>query len=210
MTALMPDQRPLVGSTIRLDAYVPGDAGGLFDALDDPRVWEAGYLGGPLGRPADLEAFSRLMRSRLAAGQRPYVVRLARDSELGAAGAIVGTSTLGDVDLANERIHLGWTAYTPRVWGSKVNPECKYLLLRHSFDDCGFARVKIQTDVINTRSQDAIARIGAVREGVLRGHMLRADGSRRDTVVFSVLRDEWPAARANLLARLDQPVSSGS
>ncbi len=200
MTALTPDQRPLWGSTVRLDTFVPADAQGLFDALDDPQVWAAGYGGGPVARPTDADAFGLLMRARLAVGQRPYVLRLAGDTEWGPAGTIVGTSTLHDVDLANERLHLGWTAYAPRVWGGPVNPECKYLLLRHSFDDCGFERVKIQTDILNTRSIAAIERIGAVREGVLRHHMRRADGTWRDTVVFSILREEWPAVR-DLLAR---------
>ena len=83
-----------------------------------------------------------------------------------------------------------------------MNPECKLLLLGHAFDDCGLGRVKLQTDLINTRSQAAIAKLGATREGVLRRHKRRADGTFRDTVVFSILRDEWPAVRAGLLARL--------
>ncbi len=203
MTAFAPDQRPFVGDTVRLDAFVPGDADGLFTALNDARVWAAGYGGGPVGRPVDADGFGRLMRSRLATGQRPYTVRLATDGPIGAAGSVVGTSTLLDVDLANERIHLGWTAYSPSVWGSTVNPECKFLLLGHCFDDCGFERVKIQTDLINTRSQEAIARLGAIREGVLRHHILRADGTRRDTVVYSILRSEWPSTRQRLLARLE-------
>jgi RimJ/RimL family protein N-acetyltransferase len=85
-----------------------------------------------------------------------------------------------------------------------VNPECKLLLLGHAFDDCGFGRVKIQTDLINLRSQAAIAKLGATREGVLRRHMRRADGTWRDTVVFSVIVDEWPTVRAGLHARLDE------
>ena len=76
------------------------------------------------------------------------------------------------------------------------------MLLSHAFDDCGLGRVKIQTDAINARSQAAIARLGATREGLLRRHVRRADGTFRDTVVFSVVREEWPAIRANLQARL--------
>jgi RimJ/RimL family protein N-acetyltransferase len=83
-----------------------------------------------------------------------------------------------------------------------VNPECKLLLLGHAFDDCGFGRVKLQTDLLNLRSQAAIARLGATREGVLRRHMRRADGTFRDTVVFSILREEWPDVAAGLRARL--------
>ena len=76
------------------------------------------------------------------------------------------------------------------------------MLLSHAFDDCGLGRVKIQTDAINSRSQAAIARLGATREGLLRRHVRRADGSFRDTVVFSVVREEWPTIRAGLQARL--------
>ena len=83
-----------------------------------------------------------------------------------------------------------------------MNVECKLLLLGHAFDDCGFGRVKIQTDSINQRSQAAIAGIGATREGVLRRHIRRADGSFRDTVVFSILKDEWPQVRELLQTRL--------
>ena len=201
-----PDGRALVGSVVRLDVVSRDDAPALFAALDDPQVWAAGYAGGPDARPGDQAGMQQVVESALAAcreGQRvPYVVRLAADSDLGATGTVVGTTSLGDVDLANERAHLGWTAYGPRWWGGPVNPECKLLLLGHAFDDCGLGRVKIQTDAINSRSQAAIARLGATREGVLRRHVRRADGSFRDTVVFSVLREEWPAVRAGLQARL--------
>jgi RimJ/RimL family protein N-acetyltransferase len=130
-----------------------------------------------------------------------YTVRLI-DGPGAPADRIVGTSSLGDIDLDNERVHLGWTAYAPAVWFTHVNPECKLLLLAHAFDDCGFGRVKIQTDLVNERSQAAIAKIGARREGVLRRHMKRADGSFRDTVVYAVTVDDWPAVRAGLEARL--------
>ena len=104
--------------------------------------------------------------------------------------------------LDDERVHLGWTAYDPCVWGTAVNVECKLLLLRHAFEDCGFGRVKIQTDAVNARSQAAIERLGAVREGVLRRHARRADGTFRDTVVFSVLAAEWPDVAEGLRRRL--------
>jgi RimJ/RimL family protein N-acetyltransferase len=131
-----------------------------------------------------------------------YTVRLVADGDLGAAGTVVGTTSLGDIWLRDEKAHLGWTGYGPRWWATAVNLECKLLLLAHAFDDCPLGRVKLQTDLINTRSQAAIAKLGAQREGVLRRHKVRADGTFRDTVVFSVLRDEWPAVRAGLLARL--------
>lgn len=205
MTSRVPDGRALIGRSIRLDLTAPGDAPGMHTALDDPRVWAAGFGGGPDGRPSSIAATQDWIAASIADGRRPaaYTVRLNADGPLGTAGTIVGTSSLGDVSLPDERIHLGWTAYSPHVWASAVNPECKLLLLGHAFDDCGFGRVKIQTDNLNERSQAAIGRLGAVREGVLRRHQRRADGTFRDTVVFSILRDEWPSVRAGLVARLD-------
>jgi N-acetyltransferase len=204
MTATAPDRRSLIGKSVRLDAMTPADADGLFAALDDARVYAAGFGGGPAGRPASIAEMARLVLSSIDDDRRAavYVVRLVTDGPSGTAGTIVGTSSLGDVSVPDERIHLGWTAYAPAVWASAVNPECKLLLLSHAFSDCGFGRVKIQTDILNTRSEGAIARLGAVREGVLRRHQRRADGSFRDTVVFSILRDEWPTVRARLLDRL--------
>ncbi len=114
----------------------------------------------------------------------------------------MGTSALLEADLVNESVHLGSTFYGRRWWGTAVNRSAKLLLLRHCFEHLGYGRVKIQTDALNTRSQAAIDRLGAVREGVLRRHVRREDGSFRDTVVFSVLSVEWPAVRAGLEERL--------
>ncbi len=201
-----PDGRALVGDVVRLDTVTADDAAGLLAVLDDERVWASGYNGGPAARPTDLAAAQRIVGagvSDLAAGTRVmYVVRLAADGGLGAAGTVVGTSSLGDLVLDDERVHLGWTAYGPRWWGTAVNPACKLLLLGHAFDDCGLGRVKIQTDAVNERSQAAIARLGATREGVLRRHKRRADGSFRDTVVFSVISSQWPVVRDGLRRRL--------
>lgn len=205
MTTVEPDGRPLLGRYVRLDRASVADAAALFAALDDERVWAAGYGGGPSGRPRDVTAMSRILRTAVEAATRrqrqAYVVRLMTDTP-SPAGTVVGTTSLGDWDLTNERAHIGWTAYGPAWWGGNVNVECKLLLLGHAFEDCGFGRVKLQTDVLNERSQAAIARLGATREGVLRRHQKRADGTFRDTVVYSVLREEWPEVRAALLGRL--------
>ena len=182
----------------------PADAEGLHAVYTDPAVYEQGYIMRP--PPVDLAATRANTEENIAAlpGRTAYTVRLTGEGGLGEAGTVVGTSSLGDVDVANERIHLGWTMYGSRWWGTQVNPECKLLMLGHAFD-CGFGRVKIQTDAVNLRSQAAIAKLGATREGVLRRHTKRADGSFRDTVVFSVLADEWPAVRAGLQRRLGMP-----
>ena len=204
MSANPPTGEPLVGNFVRLDPMRPADAEGLHAVYTDPVVYSQGFIMRP--PPADLTATRADTEATIAErpGRTAYTVRLTGEGGLGEAGTIVGTSSLGDVDLVNERIHLGWTMYHSGVWGTKVNPECKLLLIGHAFD-CGFGRVKIQTDAVNARSQAAIAKLGATREGVLRRHTRRADGTFRDTVVFSVLREEWPAVRAGLEQRLGMP-----
>ena len=181
---------------MRLDPSVETDAEELFAALDHEEVWAGGYSGGPSARPHAAAGWAGRIRDAASEARAMFTVRRVLD------GRVLGTSSLGDTVLVHARTHLGWTAYTPQVWGTEVNPECKLLLLSHAFDDCGFGRVKIQTDLVNLRSQAAIAKLGATKEGVLRRHMLRPDGSTRDTVVFAVTIDDWPKVRAGLLARV--------
>ena len=198
-----PDGRSLVGDVVRLDRLQDSDIEELYAAIGNEQVYAGGFGGGIAGMPANADEM-RAQWIPSAAKRFAYVVRLVADGPLGAAGALVGTSSLGDVDVVNERIHLGWTGYAPAVWGTTVNPEAKFLLLQHAFEVCGFGRVKIQTGSKNTRSQAAIAKLGAKREGVLRRHMVLADGSFRDTVVFSILADEWPDVRKRLEERINR------
>jgi RimJ/RimL family protein N-acetyltransferase len=114
----------------------------------------------------------------------------------------VGTSSYLDVSVHDARLEVGSTAYTPAVWGSAVNPEAKLLMLEHAFEVLNVGRVQLKTDVRNTRSQQAIARLGATYEGTLRRYQRRTDGSVRDTVMFSVAAEEWPDVRAGLQRRL--------
>jgi RimJ/RimL family protein N-acetyltransferase len=196
-----PDGRPLIGDIVRLDRIVASDIDSLYAAIGNAQVYADGFGGGPAGMPTDVEQ----MREQWvvsSADRIAYVVRLAADGAGGPAGTVVGTTSLADVDLPNESVHLGATGYAPAVWGTAVNPATKLLLLQHVFEDCGFGRVKIQTGLRNLRSQAAIVKLGATREGVLRRHKRLADGSFRDTVVFSILADEWPQVRKGLLARI--------
>jgi N-acetyltransferase len=195
-----PDGRSLVGRTVRLDSASDYDAEGLFDALDRDEVWASGYANGH--RPKSPGAWRQSMEAALHQQRVMYVVRLMDPDKDPHDGRIVGTSSLGDTDVANEKTHLGWTAYAPDVWSTSVNPECKLLMLWHAFEHCGFGRVRIQTDSINARSQAAIAKLGATREGVTRRDVKRADGSWRDSVVYSVIIDDWPLVKAGLEARL--------
>jgi RimJ/RimL family protein N-acetyltransferase len=195
MTTIAPDGRPLIGEAVRLDRLVAADIDQLYAAIGNEQVYASGFGGGPAGLPADADEM-REQWVDSSAKRVAYVVRLVAD------GTVAGTTSLGDVDLANESVHLGWTGYAPAVWGTVVNPACKFLLLEHAFETCGFGRVKIQTGLENTRSQAAIAKLGATREGVLRRHKKLAGGTFRDTVVFSILADEWPDVRKRLQERI--------
>ena len=190
-----PDRRSLANDLVRLDALQPHDHAELFAAFDDERVWAGGWAGGPAARPVDPEGM-RAVVDKLIAGGVAYAVRTVAD------GALVGTASLLEVDLPNERCLFGGAAYSPSVWGSPVNAATNLALLGHVFEDCGFGRVSFQTDLLNTRTQAAIEKMGACREGVLRRHKRRADGTFRDSVVFSILAAEWPAAKERLAARV--------
>jgi RimJ/RimL family protein N-acetyltransferase len=173
----------------------------LFAAIGHPEVFAGGYGGGPAAYRDTLEGFTSFAEGYYAwDAANVHAVRLVGGLH---DGLLVGTSTLGDFDLSLGYAHLGWTAYEPRVWGTVVNAEAKLLILGSAFEN-GFERVKIQADVLNTRSRAAITRLGATFEGIARHDMRRADGAWRDSAVFSILRDEWPDVRQGLLARLER------
>ncbi|HWG14229.1 MAG TPA: GNAT family N-acetyltransferase, partial [Streptosporangiaceae bacterium] len=186
-TPLVPPGTPLTGRWLRLDLLGEDDLGELYAILADPEVYRQGYV--MHHRPESPDDAAELARWAFLAGQSQadgrgggrtaYAIRLARMSELGPAGTLAGTSSLLEADVRNESIHLGSTLYGSRWWGTAVNAEAKLLLLTHCFEDCGYGRVKIQTDRLNTRSQAAIAKLGAQREGVLRRDRKREDGTFR-------------------------------
>ena len=119
-----------------------------------------------------------------------------------AHGRPVGMTRYLNIEEAHKRLEIGSTWYEPSVWAGVVNPECKLLLLQHAFEGLKFNRVEFKTDLRNTRSQAAIRKLGAKQEGVLRKHMVVANGYVRDSVLFSIVSDEWPAAKAGLEQRL--------
>jgi RimJ/RimL family protein N-acetyltransferase len=188
----------LRGGTVVLTPAVPDrDAGELFPALDDDTVWRH-----VPGRPRDAAAMTRVLDRALAAGRLPWLVRLLRPVNGLPAGAVAGMSSYLDVSVPDARLEIGFTTYARAAWASAVNPETKLLLLGHAFDVLGAGRVQLKTDIRNTRSQQAIARLGARYEGTLRRYQRRDDGSVRDTVLFSITAEDWPAVRDGLRARL--------
>lgn len=192
-----PTSPELVGRGVRLTRVdPPADAAALFTALDDDRVWA--HLA---GRPISVEDCERrLVARQLEPGCCQWLVR--------AGSAVVGTSSYLDCSPTDARLEIGSTSYSPAVWGTAVNPAVKLLLLDHAFTTLGAGRVQLKTDVRNTRSQQAIARLGARYEGTLRRYQRRADGTVRDTAMFSITAEEWPAVRDRLERRLAESSDS--
>ena len=182
----------LAGSSVRLEPLTREHASALLAAADDDAVFA--HL--TFVRPRTLADAEEVVDRYLSGPQVPWV-----QVEV-ASGEVVGMTSYYDVDAGLRTVAIGWTWLARRVWRTGVNTEAKLLLLSRAFDDLGCVRVVWHTDIRNERSQAAIARLGAQREGVMRKHKLRPDGSWRDTVTFAMIDDEWPAARAALEDRL--------
>jgi RimJ/RimL family protein N-acetyltransferase len=195
------------GRFVRLEPLRREHLPALFLAIGHPVVFAGGYGGGLAGYRDTEAGFTEWAESYFRWDDcNLYAVFLVGGPH---DGELVGTTTLADFEPLREATHIGWTAYDPRVWGTAVNAEAKLLLLGLAFDH-GFGRVKIQADALNERSRAAIAGIGATFEGIVRRDLPRADGSWRDSAVFSIILDDWPRVRSGLEQRLeghgDRPV----
>lgn len=189
---------PLRGTWVELTPTTQHDAHSLRVAIDHDHVWQH-LAGGPL--PDDATA-RHWIADVLDRGWFPWTVRLLRDVGERHAGTVVGWTSYLEISPNDARLEIGNTSYDPAVWGTVVNPEAKLLLLTHAFETLGMGRVQLKTDVRNVRSQQAIHRIGATYEGVLRRYQRRGDGTVRDTVLFSVVAEDWPGVRARLADRV--------
>jgi len=170
----------------------------LAAAAADGELWRLWYTSvAPPGRMGAYVDSALDMRERQDA--MPFVVR---DN---ASGDVVGCTRMFNVDAANRRLEIGYTWYARRVQRTPVNTECKLLLLTHAFETLRCIAVEFRTHWFNHASRAAIARLGAKQDGVLRNHQVMPDGSRRDTVVFSIIDGEWPAVRAHLRWQLERP-----
>ena len=179
---------------VRLEPLLATHAKGLADAIADGELHQLWFTIVPA--PDQLAAW---IESSLAAQQAgralPFVVKRIRDDR------IVGSTRYMNIEPAHRRLEIGTTFYSASVQGSRLNTECKRLLLAHAFETLQCIAVEFRTHWFNHRSREAIARLGAKQDGVLRKHQRLADGSLRDTVVFSITDDEWPAVRTHLGAR---------
>jgi len=167
-------------------------------AAADGELWRLWYTTvAPPEKMAEYIATALDMRERL--GAMPFVVREKP------SGDIVGCTRYFNVDAINRRLEIGHTWYSRRVQRGPINTECKLLLLTHAFEKLQCIAVEFRTHWFNHASRTAIARLGAKQDGVLRNHQLSADGSKRDTVVFSIIDGEWPAVKQHLRYQLERP-----
>ena len=191
------DPRPVVleGRGIRLEPLTHDHHDALAAAAADGKLWELWFTSVP--EPGQTRAYIEVALAGLEAGHMlPWAVR-----ELG-SGEVIGTTRYHDIVPAIDRVEIGWTWYAARWQRSHVNTTCKLLLLAHAFDVLGCKVVGLRTDNFNFASQRAIEALGAKRDGVLRHHAARRDGTVRDSHLYSILAGEWPDVRRHLELRL--------
>ena len=184
----------LTGTHVRLEPLASRHAADLRDAVRDGDLWRLWYttIPDPDGVSAEIE---RRLALQAAGSMQPFAVIET------ASGAAVGMTTYMNIDAANRRLEIGSTWYRKRVQRTALNTECKLLLLRHAFETLDCIAVEFRTAAFNHASRAAIERLGAKLDGVLRSHTLYANGTLRDTYVYSIIAAEWPAVRAGLEAR---------
>lgn len=193
----MIDPKPvtLEGHGIRLEPLSPEHHDGLVAAASDGELWNLWFTSVP--DPKSAGTYISDAAKGLADGHMlPWAVRDLSDN------AIVGSTRYHDIVKAIDRVEIGYTWYAARCQRSHVNTACKLLLLEHAFDSLGCAVVGLRTDNFNFRSQKAIEGIGAKRDGVIRHHQARRDGTVRDTYLYSILKHEWRDVRRHLELRL--------
>ena len=192
----------LAGEHATLEPLDPAHETELAEACADGRLWEIWYTTVP--SPATMGAeIARRLALRQAGAMLPFSVRH------NASGRLVGMTTYMNVDATYRRVEIGSTWYAARVQRTALNTECKSMLLRHAFEQLGCIAVEFRTHCMNLQSRQAIERLGAKLDGVLRSHMRMPNGSLRDTAVYSIVAAEWPAVRANLEWQLRRPRAGG-
>jgi N-acetyltransferase len=183
--------------SVRLEPMKPEHAAALETAAADGELWKLWYTTVP--EPGTMRKYIEdALNAQRAGHMLPWVVR-----DL-ASGTIVGSTRYHDIVAIVDRVEIGWTWYSKSRWRSHINTTCKLLLLSHAFDTLGCKVVGLRTDNFNFRSQRAIEALGAKKDGVIRHHWPRRDGTARDSVMYSILVAEWPDVRRHLELRLDR------
>jgi N-acetyltransferase len=193
MIVLNPVQ--LEGFGIRLEPLAPLHREGLASAAADGRLWELWYTSVP--KPEESDGYiADALEGQRAGHMLPWAVR-----EMG-TGAIAGSTRFHDIAASIDRVEIGYTWYAAQWQRTHLNTACKLLLLTHAFEELGCKVVGFRTDNFNFGSQRAISAIGAHKDGVIRHHQARRDGTVRDSVMYSVLATEWPDVKRHLTARV--------
>jgi N-acetyltransferase len=169
----------------------------LFEAIKSPEVWK--YTWREVKTMNDLERMLLMaVDEKREAKQIPFIVK----DKL--TGEVIGTTRIGDIDLENRNVEIGWTWLSPKVWKTKVNTECKFLLLCYCFEELKVLRVQFSISGQNLRSQRAVERIGATKEGTFRKHRIKADGTIHDNVFYSIIESEWETVKERLVYLLEK------
>jgi RimJ/RimL family protein N-acetyltransferase len=181
----------LVGEKVRIVPMERHHIQGLYEIAKEEVIWN--HLPEIIQTIDDMKSFVEDALERREYGKDFPLVVLSRDND-----RIIGSTRFLDISSVNKSLEIGWTWYTPSVWGTHTNTECKYLLLNYCFETLKLIRVQFKTDEQNVRSQKAIEKIGGVKEGILRNHMIRKDGSFRNSVYYSVIESDWKSIKNKL------------
>ncbi|MGE7600454.1 GNAT family protein [Lysinibacillus fusiformis] len=189
----------LENEIVKLKPLELNDLSGILEAASYPEIWS--HMSTTIEKMVDVNNFvenALLMRRNKT--EFPFVIV---DKK---TGEIIGSTRFMDIDDTHQRVEIGTTWLTPAYWRTAINTNCKYLLLQYCFETLHLQRVQIKTDHENSQSQKAIERIGATKEGILRNHMIRKDGTTRHTVMYSITLEEWPQVKIHLNQLLGESI----
>ena len=191
-----PDPVILRGRYASLEPQTRAHCDALSKATSDGELWKLWYtiVPSPDGIMAEIE---RRLDLQAKGSMLPFAV-------LDANGTAVGMTTYMNIDAVNKRVEIGSTWYAERVQRSALNTECKLMLMTHAFETLGCIAVEYRTSSFNHKSRQAIERLGAKLDGILRNHQHHSDGSLRDTCVYSIIQSEWPAVKSHLMFQLQK------
>ena len=169
----------------------------VYEAIKNPDIWK--YTWREVKTVDDIEQILLIaVQTKDDGKQLPFIIK----DKL--SGEIIGTTRIGDIDTANRNVEIGWTWLTPSAWRTKVNTECKFLMLQYCFEELKVLRVQFSISGQNIRSQKAVERIGAVKEGIFRKHRIKADGTIHDNIFYSIVDTEWIDVKGKLINLLEK------
>jgi N-acetyltransferase len=169
----------------------------VYEAIKNPDIWK--YTWREVKTFDDIEQILLIaVQNKDDGKQLPFIIK----DKL--SGEIIGTTRIGHIDTANRNVEIGWTWLTPSAWRTKVNTECKFLMLQYCFEELKVLRVQFSISGQNIRSQRAVERIGAVKEGTFRKHRIKADGTIHDNIFYSIVDTEWIDVKGKLINLLEK------